>query len=239
MEAALYCTPLRSSLFSTSSASLFPRPLIQKKIKRLPYVSQILDNADSSALAKTPSKSVTRRLILLRHAESSWNDHSLRDHDRPLSKAGRADAADVSYRLQLLGWVPELILCSDATRTRETLLVMQERVRGFLQAAVHFIPSFYSIAAMDRQTAEHLQKMICKFSSDDIFTVMCMGHNKGWEEAASTFTGSVIELDTCNAALLEATGKSWEEAFESSGLGGWKLKGLVKPNSNPENYVPT
>ncbi|KNA07547.1 hypothetical protein SOVF_170790 [Spinacia oleracea] len=38
-----------------------------------------------------------------------------------------------------------------------------------------------------------------------------MGHNKGWEEAASMFTGSVIELKTCNAALLEGTGKSWEE----------------------------
>lgn len=33
------------------------------------------------------------------------------DHERPLSKAGRADAADVSYKLQRLGWVPELILC--------------------------------------------------------------------------------------------------------------------------------
>lgn len=61
---------------------------------------------------------------------------------------------------------------SDATRTKETLSVMQERVKGFLQAAVHFIPSFYSVAAMDGQTAEHLQQMICKFSSDDILTVM-------------------------------------------------------------------
>ena len=38
-----------------------------------------------------------------------------------------------------------------------------------------------------------------------------MGHNRGWEEAASMFTGASIELKTCNAALLEATGKSWEE----------------------------
>ena len=126
------------------------------------------------------------------------------DHDRPLSKTGRADAADVSFKLQNMGWVPQLILCrfdmpsmsqsddgssaqkafqffflielffsgSDARRTRETLSVMQERVKGFLQAAVHFIPSFYSVAAMDGQTAEHLQQMICKFSSDDILTVM-------------------------------------------------------------------
>jgi phosphohistidine phosphatase SixA len=33
------------------------------------------------------------------------------DHDRPLSKAGRADAISVSNKLQQMGWVPELILC--------------------------------------------------------------------------------------------------------------------------------
>lgn len=38
-----------------------------------------------------------------------------------------------------------------------------------------------------------------------------MGHNRGWEEAASMLTGASIELKTCNAALLEATGKSWDE----------------------------
>lgn len=239
MDAALSCMPLRSSLCSTVSTSLFPGPLNRNKTKHVPHLSLTLDNAEGSDLETPRSNSFTRRLILLRHADSSGNNHSLRDHERPLSKNGRADAANVSYRLQLLGWVPELILCSDATRTRETLSVMQERVKGFLQAAVHFIPSFYSVAVMDGQTAEHLQQMICKLSSDDILTVMCMGHNRGWEEAASMFTGSVIELKTCNAALLEATGKSWEEAFESAGLGGWKLQGVVKPNSSLENYVPT
>lgn len=38
-----------------------------------------------------------------------------------------------------------------------------------------------------------------------------MGHNRGWEEAASMFSGASVELKTCNAALLEAAGKSWEE----------------------------
>ena len=27
------------------------------------------------------------------------------------------------------------------------------------------------------------------------------------------FTGTSVELKTCNAALLEATGKSWEEVW--------------------------
>ncbi|XP_059439881.1 uncharacterized protein At3g52155, chloroplastic isoform X2 [Corylus avellana] len=182
--------------------------------------------------APSESDSIARRLILLRHAESSWEYPSLRDHDRPLSKAGQADAVIVSQKLQQLGWIPELILSSDAVRTRETLKIMQEQVRDFLEAEVCFISSFYSIAAMDGQTADHLQHVICKHSKDEILTVMCMGHNRGWEEAASTLTGASVELKTCNAALLEATGKSWEEAFALAGPGGWKLQGIVKPSNS-------
>ncbi|XP_031493098.1 uncharacterized protein At3g52155, chloroplastic [Nymphaea colorata] len=177
-------------------------------------------------------RSVTRRLILLRHAESSWEDRSLRDHDRPLSKAGRAAAISVSQKLQQINWVPELVLSSDAARTRETLKIMQEHVREFSEAQVYFMSSFYSVAAMDGQTAEHLQKAICKFSRNDILTVMCMGHNRGWEEAASMFSGALVELKTSNAALLEASGRSWEEAFSSAGLGGWNLTGIVKPDDD-------
>ncbi|VAI17124.1 uncharacterized protein At3g52155, chloroplastic [Triticum urartu] len=170
-----------------------------------------------------------RRLILLRHGDSAVGERFTRDHDRPLSKAGRADAISVSDKFHQMGWIPELILCSDATRTKETLQIMQEHVQGLSQALVHFIPSFYSIAAMDGQTAEHLQKAICEYSTDEILTVMCMGHNKGWEEAASMFSGDSVVLKTCNAALLEAAGKSWVEAFSQAGLGGWKLHGIVKP----------
>ncbi|KAL5201905.1 hypothetical protein ABZP36_036259 [Zizania latifolia] len=170
-----------------------------------------------------------RRLILLRHGESAAGGRLTRDHDRPLSKAGRAAAISVSNKLQQMGWIPELVLCSDATRTKETLKILQEQVKGLSEAIIHFIPSFYSIAAMDGQTAEHLQKAICEYSSDEILTVMCMGHNKGWEEAASMFSGDSVVLKTCNAALLEAEGKSWVEAFLLAGLGGWKLHGIVKP----------
>lgn len=38
-----------------------------------------------------------------------------------------------------------------------------------------------------------------------------MGHNRGWEEAASQFCGVAVELKTANAALLEAPGISWKE----------------------------
>nr|BAD29173.1 hypothetical protein [Oryza sativa Japonica Group]BAD29673.1 hypothetical protein [Oryza sativa Japonica Group] len=79
---------------------------------------------------------------------------------------------------------------------------------------------------MDGQTAEHLQKAICQYSSDEILTVMCMGHNKGWEEAASMFSGDSVVLKTCNAALLEAEGKSWVELNLTAG---YILRAVIEP----------
>lgn len=185
---------------------------------------------DRQPSSETPPGLIVRRLILLRHGESSWENRSLRDHDRPLSNAGQVAAAKVSQKLHLLGWIPELILSSDARRTKETLKIMQKEVPCFLEAEIHFLSSFYSVAAMDGQTAEHLERSICEYARAEILTVMCMGHNKGWEEAATMFSGASVELETCNAALLEANGESWEEAFSLSGCGGWRLQAIVKPD---------
>ncbi|KAG5242280.1 hypothetical protein OIU77_029389 [Salix suchowensis] len=220
----------------TSPISSIRSSCRRRRTRSLPPSLVIQDTSTTTAAASdidTDSLSVSRRLILLRHAKSSWDDRSLRDHDRPLSKSGELDAAKVSQKLQQLGWIPQLILSSDALRTKQTLKIMQQQVPDFLDAEVHFISSFYSIAAMDGQTADHLQQAICNYSRDDILTVMCMGHNRGWEEAASMFSGDSIELNTCNAALLEAAGKSWEEAFASAGPGGWKLQAIVKPSDSP------
>ncbi|XP_008440939.2 uncharacterized protein At3g52155, chloroplastic [Cucumis melo] len=231
MNASFCCNNIQQhpQLFKVQhpSSSLRRRNPIQ-------WPSAVIQTAESEVAteeAASQSESVARRLILLRHARSSRQKLSLRDHDRPLSKDGKVDAIRIAHKLQELSWIPELILSSDAKRTRETLKLMQEQVSGFSEAEVHFISSFYSIAAMDGQTADHLQQVICDYSRNEIVTVMCMGHNKGWEEAASMFSGSSIKLKTCNAALLEASGKSWDEAFALAGLGGWKLHGIVKPNS--------
>lgn len=199
---------------------------------RIARVATETVTSSQTHLSSSSSPSIPRRLILLRHAHSSWDDPSLRDHDRPLSKAGRADAAKVSRILRRLGWVPQLILSSDAARTRETLRIMQDQVGLLMEVEVHFIPSFYSIAAMDGQTAEHIQRTVCRYSTDEITTVMCMGHNKGWEEAASTLAGAPVKLKTCNAALLQASGNTWEETFALAGPGGWDLHDVVTPDSS-------
>lgn len=62
-----------------------------------------------------------RRLLLLRHAKSSWVDAGLRDHDRPLNARGRDAAPRVGAHLRADDLVPDRVLCSSARRTCETV----------------------------------------------------------------------------------------------------------------------
>lgn len=61
-----------------------------------------------------------KRLILMRHAKSSWSDPDQDDHDRPLNQRGRLAAPLMGAWLADRDFVPKHVLCSSSTRTRET-----------------------------------------------------------------------------------------------------------------------
>ena len=63
---------------------------------------------------------MTRRLILTRHAKSSWEDPALPDHERVLDARGRAAATRLGQWLAGAGHIPDAALVSSAARTRET-----------------------------------------------------------------------------------------------------------------------
>lgn len=63
----------------------------------------------------------SKRLFVLRHAKSSWDDPGLADHDRPLAPRGRRAVEAIAAHVSREGITPELVLCSSARRTRETL----------------------------------------------------------------------------------------------------------------------
>lgn len=62
-----------------------------------------------------------KRLIAMRHAKSDWASGSLGDHDRPLSARGRRAATALGEWLRAEDLLPDLVLCSSARRTSETL----------------------------------------------------------------------------------------------------------------------
>ena len=77
---------------------------------------------------------MAKELLLLRHAKSSWDEPGLADIDRPLNGRGRKDAGHVGRLMAERGLVPDLVLCSPAARTRETLKLVEEGVGHALKS---------------------------------------------------------------------------------------------------------
>lgn len=77
-----------------------------------------------------------KRLILLRHAKSSWDDPTADDHDRPLNGRGRRSAPVIGAWLAERGFVPDAAICSTAARARETWSLVAPALGAAPDAAV-------------------------------------------------------------------------------------------------------
>eukprot|EP01026_Neomeris_dumetosa_P080255 TRINITY_DN8858_c0_g2_i4.p3 TRINITY_DN8858_c0_g2~~TRINITY_DN8858_c0_g2_i4.p3 ORF type:complete len:116 (-),score=30.98 TRINITY_DN8858_c0_g2_i4:284-631(-) len=91
------------------------------------------------------------------------------------------------------------------------------------------MPTSSGISAQDGMTRQHLSERILEEISqmkNTIKCVMCVGHNKGWEEAASSFCGQEIKLSTSSVALLESSAKNWQDALKEDSS--WKLIRLLE-----------
>jgi phosphohistidine phosphatase len=119
------------------------------------------------------------RLHLVRHAKSSWDQPDVADHDRPLAPRGRRAATALSKHLQGLGEPADLVLCSSAARTVETL----ERIRPAL-------PADTSIEVDERLYAADADELLAHVRHVPA-TVTCVliGHNPGIGDLAVMLAG--------------------------------------------------
>jgi phosphohistidine phosphatase len=115
-----------------------------------------------------------KMLHLLRHAKSSAKE-DVDDHERPLSRRGRAAARHVGEHLPAKLGAVDLVLCSDARRTRETLDVViaefSPRPRIMLEEELYLA------------SAERLTKRLRRLAAHDT-NVLLIGHNPGLHELA-------------------------------------------------------
>ncbi len=158
----------------------------------------------------------TRRLILMRHAKSAWKDQGLTDHERPLNARGRRDAPHMADALRSLGWIPDVVVSSSANRTRQTWARMEGAFDGEIPAL--FLDSLYLAGLGALQGA-------ARDWDDRWRTILCLGHNPGWEHAAAVLSGVSNSMTTANAALLERAAAPWSEALEAS----WELVAFLRP----------
>ena len=113
-------------------------------------------------------------LHLLRHAKSSTKE-DVDDYERPLSRRGRKTARRIGRNLSAKLRAIDLVLCSSACRTRETLdLVLDE----FSPATRTSIEDGLYLASREKLTAR-----LGRLDARDV-NVLLIGHNPGLHELA-------------------------------------------------------
>lgn len=161
-----------------------------------------------------------KKLLLMRHAKSSWKDSELPDHERPLKKRGRKDAERMGKMLKSKGLAPDLILSSSAARAKETAEILAEACKCGKKRLL-YLDSLYMAEPSNILDALH------EFGKDNQ-TVMVIGHNPGLEAFLQIIDGGVESLPTASVAYIGARVDKWKDLGKHKD-GEVKIKKLWRP----------
>ena len=178
---------------------------------------------------------MTLTLLLLRHAKSGWDDPTLEDIERPLSPRGIQAAPMMGAYIASARLVPDLVLCSSAVRTRQTLALMLPHL-GLPSPAVVHEHGLYLAAA-----SELIDRIRAIASGPR--RVMIVGHNPGLHAAAMTLAGSgrrhditalASKFPTAALAVLTFERAAWRDVRPTTG----HLAAFVTPRTLPPAIPP-
>jgi len=161
-----------------------------------------------------------RTLLLLRHAKSDY-PQGVADHERPLAPRGEREAGLAGDWLRAHAPAVDAVLCSTATRTRQTL------ARSRIDAPVNFVDRLYD--ATPGAVIEEINR-----TEPDVETLLVIGHEPAMSSVAlglATADGSnttaaeriSTKFPTSAIAVLR-TGQPWDQlALSGAALVGFHV----------------
>ncbi|MQT11542.1 SixA phosphatase family protein [Segnochrobactrum spirostomi] len=157
------------------------------------------------------------RLLLLRHAKSSWDAPQLADFDRPLNSRGRRSAPLMGRHIAAHALVPDRIVCSTARRTRETLA-------GLLPYLATEMDIRMTRDLYDSSASDYLD--VIRAFGGSARTLLVIGHNPALQETAIDLVGTgnptivdqiTSEFPTAALAIIDFPEKKWSEIHPKGG----------------------
>jgi phosphohistidine phosphatase len=162
-----------------------------------------------------------KRLLLLRHAKSSWDGPRLADFERPLNERGLR-AAPLIGRLLLRRKIrPDLVLSSPAERARRTAALVSEAAG--LEAPTRYDERIYEA------TAERLVEVVSQIE-EAVDELLLVGHNPGMEELLELLAGERRAMPTAALARINLDVEKWSKVRAGSG----RLEFHVRPRELEE-----
>ena len=144
-----------------------------------------------------------RELILIRHTKSSWADANMRDFDRPIKKDRKEDAINMATHLKQLKLQPDLIICSPAQRTKQTVEYFCDKLKYDYNKIV------FDIRLYESSAEDYLQ--VIRETESKIETLIVIGHNPSITNFANLFLANKInEVPTTGVVWLEIESNDWE-----------------------------
>jgi phosphohistidine phosphatase len=168
-----------------------------------------------------------KRIAVLRHAKSSWDDPALDDFDRPLNDRGWKAARRIGRELRNRGLGLDLVLASTATRVRETLEGLQEKFE--LSAPIQFEQRIYL-------ASEATLLALIRDLPDETESVLLVGHNPGLQSLLVDLTRNDadglrarigVTYPTAALAVVELPVSSWTAVDRASG----RIVDLILPKA--------
>jgi phosphohistidine phosphatase len=155
---------------------------------------------------------------------SSWDDPALADHDRPLAPRGRRAGELIAGHLRERAIAPDLVLCSSALRTRQTLELVAAGFSGSSEPTIEIDIGIYAASSDD--LLDRLRR-----TPEDIVNVLLIGHQPAIQDLALSLVGAGPGLEelsgkfpTAALATFDVQGK-WRDLAPGTGT----FAGMVRP----------
>ncbi len=147
-----------------------------------------------------------KKLLLIRHAKSSWSDPDIDDHERPLNKRGERDSLTMARHLADTDDGLDVIYTSTATRALEFAHSLSEFCN------VSLVPdlSFYTFDV--DELLEILRSM-----PDDASRVAVVAHNPAITQVVNRLSGEDFEnVPTAGVVAINCHADEWRELGEAA-----------------------
>jgi len=148
-----------------------------------------------------------KKLYLIRHAKSSWDDMNLEDFDRGLNKRGRQNAPMMALRLKAKKVMPDVILSSPAKRAKKTAKILAEGIR--FDKKINFESSLYD--AMPSTLHQRLNSL-----DDSCNCAFLIGHNPELNMLAEDFVEFEENIVTCAIVEIEFDCNNWSSISDKN-----------------------
>jgi phosphohistidine phosphatase len=133
----------------------------------------------------------------MRHANAKWKDREVADFERPLNRRGNSEAEAMGRRLAELDLIPDLILTSAATRTRQTADIVAKQLKIGARH-VRSDEALYLAKAKDILLVIH-------GTGPKVPHLLVVGHNPGISKLADQLGAKFDEEELPTGALCSFT----------------------------------